>query len=658
MVLILLFVGLSPVFAKNYYVATNGSNSNPGTQNQPFKTIQKAANVVNPGDVVFIKRGIYRDKIEVRRSGSSGKVIKFTAFPGDELKAIIEGQTFSVFKSSHIEISNLRIQKVPKKNGLTQGIYVEGPARNIVIKNNHTFDTWGSGISVWGVGYKKPPGKYENYIGVKVLNNKVEKACNGGWNECITLSNGIVNFEIKNNEIFNGGDPINGGEGIDVKVGAKNGIIASNYMHDLTRRGLYLDANGDDSSNKPIIKNIKVYNNIAHNNVGHGMAIMTEGVGDVFDIDIYNNLFYKNTDDGFMIYKHPKGSGVIRDIRVYNNTMIDNKRYGFLLAHPTSFNIKVFNNILYNNKDNGSSRPQFEKDYRISEGSATQNNNIIAKDPKFVNAGARNYKLTKNSPAVDAGTSNGAPSKDIEGNNRTGQIDIGAYEFIGNGNPNPTPQIIPNGIYNIVSNVTGQNLIAPSWNNHEVRMYDSGNFTDQQWNFEHKGNNLYTIKNVGTQRYLRVVANKCTNGAKTHTAANVQQWKIEKNGNGIYAIKPSYCLNKALDVDSGQVNADVILWQFNPNNSNQKWKLNSINKSRVAGNIAKVLYPNPVKNNMHVKGVSEGDIITVYDIYGKEVMRKEVQNTGLEVINAGSLDTGVYYILSIDGKQKIRFIKK
>ena len=43
----------------NYYVATTGSDNNPGTSASPFKTIQKAANIVAPGDTVIVKDGVY-----------------------------------------------------------------------------------------------------------------------------------------------------------------------------------------------------------------------------------------------------------------------------------------------------------------------------------------------------------------------------------------------------------------------------------------------------------------------------------------------------------------------------------------------------------------------------------------------------------------------
>ncbi len=51
----ILFVFISYVDAATYYVSPTGSNTNPGTLTQPFKSIQKAIDTVSsPGVVVFI----------------------------------------------------------------------------------------------------------------------------------------------------------------------------------------------------------------------------------------------------------------------------------------------------------------------------------------------------------------------------------------------------------------------------------------------------------------------------------------------------------------------------------------------------------------------------------------------------------------------------
>ena len=40
--------------AKDYYVATNGKDTNPGSLGAPFATLRKAQSVVQAGDIVYI----------------------------------------------------------------------------------------------------------------------------------------------------------------------------------------------------------------------------------------------------------------------------------------------------------------------------------------------------------------------------------------------------------------------------------------------------------------------------------------------------------------------------------------------------------------------------------------------------------------------------
>ena len=46
--------------AKDYYVATNGNDSHAGTKEAPFATLAKAQSVVQPGDTVYIRGGVYK----------------------------------------------------------------------------------------------------------------------------------------------------------------------------------------------------------------------------------------------------------------------------------------------------------------------------------------------------------------------------------------------------------------------------------------------------------------------------------------------------------------------------------------------------------------------------------------------------------------------
>ncbi|MDH7486063.1 MAG: choice-of-anchor Q domain-containing protein [Anaerolineae bacterium] len=65
-------------------------------------------------------------------------------------------------------------------------------------------------------------------------------------------------------------------------------------------------------------------------------------------------------------------------------------------------------------------------------------------DPLFVNAPGKDFHLTAASPAVDAGTGQGAPTVDLDGNPRPqgAGYDIGPYEYVTAG-PTPTPTSAP-----------------------------------------------------------------------------------------------------------------------------------------------------------------------------------------------------------------------
>src|SRR4051812_40928693 len=68
------------VFARDYYVAKTGADSNPGTLAQPFLTIQRAANVMTAGDTVYIRTGVYREIVRPANSGVPGAPITFQPY--------------------------------------------------------------------------------------------------------------------------------------------------------------------------------------------------------------------------------------------------------------------------------------------------------------------------------------------------------------------------------------------------------------------------------------------------------------------------------------------------------------------------------------------------------------------------------------------------
>lgn len=72
--------------AAQYHVSVKGADSNAGTKAAPFRTVQHAADVAMPGDVVMVHEGIYRERVDPPRGGSSdGKRIIYQAAPGERV---------------------------------------------------------------------------------------------------------------------------------------------------------------------------------------------------------------------------------------------------------------------------------------------------------------------------------------------------------------------------------------------------------------------------------------------------------------------------------------------------------------------------------------------------------------------------------------------
>ena len=77
---IALIVFSADLLATTFYVSKSGVDTNPGTLNQPFYTIQKAADIMQSEDVCVIRAGIYREGVVVRKDNTS-----FAAYQGEKV---------------------------------------------------------------------------------------------------------------------------------------------------------------------------------------------------------------------------------------------------------------------------------------------------------------------------------------------------------------------------------------------------------------------------------------------------------------------------------------------------------------------------------------------------------------------------------------------
>ena len=77
----------SALHATEFHVATTGNDANRGTKADPLRTIQHAADLAQPGDLITVHAGTYRERVTPPRGGiSDRKRIVYRAAPGEKVE--------------------------------------------------------------------------------------------------------------------------------------------------------------------------------------------------------------------------------------------------------------------------------------------------------------------------------------------------------------------------------------------------------------------------------------------------------------------------------------------------------------------------------------------------------------------------------------------
>lgn len=371
--------------ATAYYVSPQGADSNIGTKLSPWRTIQKAADTVKPGDTVYIRGGIYQpnERIKLRVSGSEGKYITFMNYPGEIVTIDGAGLNwgyswdclFDLNSQSYIRIIGLRvinsnwigIGAVPNTNG----------CQHVIIKNCSTFNTKSSGIAFYH-------GK-----DITIEGNTVEQACTGfsATQECISLA-AIDLFLITKNHVLNCTNiiPGAGGEGINVKDGCSNGVICYNTVNNISKVGLYIDAYSKHQYN------IEVHDNTIYN-TADGIAVATENGGFLENIKVNNNLIYNCLNWGFVVagWGNKETSHGMKEILFHNNTIYNPRDGGIHLNNSEAENIVITNNTI-------SANPYTYSVPILANGAKLSEINIYRNILKMLGF---NYTLTNNCPLIE-----------------------------------------------------------------------------------------------------------------------------------------------------------------------------------------------------------------------------------------------------------------
>lgn len=347
-----------------YYVAQMGNDSNPGTLIQPFRSFAQGISMLQPGDTLYIRGGIYTEPIDTgKKAGTAEKYITIAAYQGETVTLqpqsspsckyaivprtmnymILDGLVwdgssgcngpygFRIVGGTH----HLIVQNMEIKNVKSTGIYIE--ANNITIRNNKIHDQ----VSLTGK-------TGERWYGIYFHHGK--------------------DSVIEGNDIYN-----NPGGGMQIYPGPiSNLVVRSNKLH---------HNNFLESSN---VEGIIVY--------GGGLETP------ISDVQIYNNLIYLNGVN----QPDPGRSGGIRvanratGIKVWNNTVYGNKGWGINMQIGMGgppVDTEVRNNIVFDNR--------LGEIVDAGIGSTLSHN--LTTDPKFMNVRAFDFRLQSHSPAIDMG---------------------------------------------------------------------------------------------------------------------------------------------------------------------------------------------------------------------------------------------------------------
>jgi hypothetical protein len=403
--LILIFISILICYSTNIsaqmYVAPDGDDENPGTFEQPFRSLAKAVSLAGPDSLIYMRGGVYYDSLSTRlnRTGQSGRPIKVWAYPGEV--PIIDYTNQTVHDTSRgIRVSHnyWHLKGLVVRKAGDNGIYVSGwynVIEDCIIYECHdtglqlggnasynkiincdsflNYDPQGNGEDADGFAAKTLVGPGNEFIGCRAWGNSDD-----GWDlweaqnavlidSCWAFQNGYnilgnPNFQGDGNGFKLGGNFIQGPHKIIRSVAFDN-------------RGKGFDQNNN-------MAGITVYNNTAWRNQGRNFSFPSTPSSGVHELK--NNISYQ-------------GPNLI----AANSIMETNSWQGFTVTDADFLSL----------------------DTSLANASRKVDNSLPDTDL---------FRLTQNSTLIDAGVPVGLPFNDAApdlGAFETDGVPSSAYEF-------------------------------------------------------------------------------------------------------------------------------------------------------------------------------------------------------------------------------------
>lgn len=405
------------IVEKTYYVAPWGDDKSDGSLTTPWKTLQHAISNLGTGGSLLIREGTYRESVSLKQSGSSENPIIISVFQGEA--AVLDrggggwkyGFNFE-FGVSYVVLSGLKV-----KGFEGYGVALWGENRSIQLKDLEVLGC-GAGLHIISATHLLVEGcNFHNNSGPGLvvspgpLNTGRTVRTRSSYNrEGFLLDSGaeiVIEKCSAENNTGSGFNCLTSGTAISASVARDNG----QYGVKCTGEGYRLVNCIIDSS---------------------GMAGVALHGGGLYEL--FNNLVINCGLKGdFGLLVAPEAGPFPARVSLVNNIFAYN--YSGLHFGSSAVLEKEGNNIYWSREDaeistsnRRYSRREINEQVWFKE--TGRGERSFCRDPLFVDPSRHDFRLAKNSPAIDRGTSEDAPGADINGSVRPQGwgFDIGPYE--------------------------------------------------------------------------------------------------------------------------------------------------------------------------------------------------------------------------------------
>jgi len=438
---------LPPVGATTYYVDyTDGSDSDPGTMAEPFKTLSYACTMLSAGDTLRVNGDTYPNThitITQLDEGTAGNPI--TIMGNGTGEAIIDGDNqipFELNWMSHLIFDNLTI-----RDSNSELLLFRYDTDNITIKNCKLQDSGDSAVYFYELS------TYD-IRDISIENCTINNTCS--WPNGESAAGGAIylrdteEFSVENNTIYKCGRNC-----IFLNDGCDDGVVKDNYINTTNNNTEYTDnlAIYMYVIDNVDMDNITCYDNTVWGNGSAGFATIGGDTSIVSNITMYNNVLnMTESGRGYVIWSYAGETPVYNDIEFYSNTVytVENPAIkldcngdfftDLIIANNACSTFESYYVMQFSQSNLSDMTLSHNSFYRRdgggvyvgwhSDSTTTRGTSAVITDQLFTSAPTGDFSLGSGSPCIDAGSATYAPAVDFDGVTRPQQTadDIGAFE--------------------------------------------------------------------------------------------------------------------------------------------------------------------------------------------------------------------------------------